>query len=414
MNHTKNSTLTGWYVVAISSIFGCMMGGSFSQYAMTTTQLALKTGIAPALLLTAETAKSTAIIIAMLISGVLVQKFGFKTVTAASIVLFLVPQLLIPHNNSVIVLFLLKIMQGLATIVFPVFITTIIHSVEERNTGLATAIFNGIFYSGAGIGAFIAGLVIANLGWIASYYVIGGIVAVFGIVWLLTVKGAEQDSQVVTINPHEAHRQSDVGYGTMLKNSKAWLLVGIFLAYTWVLQTIAVNIPAFSESLGYDAVRTGNIMTATSIGIIFSALVSGKISDFFASKAQNKFAARVWVISFGAVLIFGCAMLMSFTDLSSFGVFYVVCLLYSIGGAWGLGVFWSIVPELFKNDGLSLATGFIGGLGDCSMPVAPFIVGVVFGAKGLWSMGWLSSAVMGAISLLCCFAVLRISKKQEG
>ena len=60
--------------------------------------------------------------------------------------------------------------------------------ISERQAGLATAVFNGIFYSGGGIGGTLAGFFIAKSGWLSSYFALGIIELVIGVIWLFTVK----------------------------------------------------------------------------------------------------------------------------------------------------------------------------------------------------------------------------------
>ena len=70
-------------------------------------------------------------------------------------------------------------------------------------------------------------------------------------------------------------------------------------------------------------------------------------------------------------------------DLTSVGLFYATAFIFSFGGSWGLGTFYSILPEIFDEDRLPIITGLAGGAGDMGMPLAPLLVGVVFGARGM-------------------------------
>ena len=126
--------------------------------------------------------------------------------------------------------------------------------------------------------------------------------------------------------------------------------------------------------------------------------------------------ALIWaVVMFGfkaltltvvsVVLLLGAAS-------QGFALFYAAVLLFSFGGSWGLGVFYSILPDVFDERSLSTATGFIGGFGDMMMPIAPTVVGVIFGVRGLWSLGWGACALLAVVGVLACAALIGILKKE--
>jgi MFS family permease len=190
-----------------------------------------------------------------------------------------------------------------------------------------------------------------------------------------------------------------------------WILILVFVAYTWVIQVINVNMPIFVETIGYSPINIGKVMTAASIGMIISSIISGSLSDNMACRSESKVLARTIVILFGAVIIIVASILLVVLDLKSFKTLYSIVFLFSFGGAWGLGAFWSIVSELFEGEALSVVTGFTGGAADLSMPLAPIVVGVIFGARGLWDMAWLSCMLMGLISGLAGVYLIWLNKK---
>ena len=56
---------------------------------------------------------------------------------------------------------------------------------------------------------------------------------------------------------------------------------------------------------------------------------------------------------------------------------------------------------------------FIKRLKDMGMPLAPLLVGVVFGARGMWHLGWSVCIVISLLSILACFLLLG-NKKVRG
>lgn len=409
MNNGKISQKKAWYIVFISSLMGCSISAAFPQFSMTVSKLSESTGLSESFLLTGDTVKSAAIVAAMLCSGFLYKKFGAKTTFILALVFTVLPQSLVPFVSSPVIFMILKTMQGFSSIIFPVFLLIIMDAIPERQAGLATAVFNGIFYSGGGVGGTLAGLFIAKSGWISSYFALGIINVVIGIIWLLTVK----DTTKGKIAEDETVEEKSSSLA-LLKMPVVWLLIIGFISTTFVIQAITVDMPLFSEWLGYDEMETGKINTAVTIGLLLACLVSGKISDMVALRMSNKAAARILVMTAGPVIIILSSLMLVFLDLTSFGLFYCTVLMFSFGGSWGLGAFYSILPEIFDEDRLPIVTGLAGGAGDLGMPAAPLLVGVIFGARGLWQAGWAVCIAVAALSLIACLLLLKNKKTSAG
>jgi MFS family permease len=193
----------------------------------------------------------------------------------------------------------------------------------------------------------------------------------------------------------------------LLKKPLIWLLIASFFSTTFVTQAITVDLSLFSQDIGYSDIDTGRISTGVSLGLIISCVLSGKISDIFAERSNDKGRSRILALSIGPIVIILSSMMLALLDLSSFTLFYVTAFLFSVGASWGLGTFYAILPELFNGDELPIVTGLLGGAGDMGMPLAPVLVGVLFGMRGMWSAGWGVCAIAALISLFACIILLR-------
>ena len=114
-----------------------------------------------------------------------------------------------------------------------------------------------------------------------------------------------------------------------------------------------------------------------------------------------------------SVIIILSSLMLIFLDLTSFALFYAAAFFFSFGGSWGLGTFYSVLPELFDDEKLPMVTGLTGGAGDLGMTAAPFLVGVVFGVRGLWSLGWSVCIAVALLSLFACVILLKITKERS-
>lgn len=403
----KKFNYYGWYIVFISAFMGCTISAAFPQFSMTVNQLAQEMNVSAQLLLAGDTVKSAAIVVSMLISGFVYKKIGAKNTFIFALIATVLPQFLLPYTSSIYILMMLKVLQGLSSIIFPVFLLIIMDSIENTQTGLATAIFNGIFYGGGGIGGTFAGFIIASKGWEASYIAVGIVEIVVGIIWLLTVKDPQRNASKEPRIEDIDSVPTQISTKKLILMPQVWLLIIGFFSTTYVLQAITVDLPIFSDFLGYDSAATGKIMTAVTIGMFLACLVSGKISDVYAGKSKNRAKARIYTLMIGPMIIILASLFLMIANLNNFFIFYFAAFFFSFGAAWGLGTFYSILPEMFDKETLPIITGFSGGIGDIGMPLAPLVVGVVFGFNGLWNLGWASCAILGVLSIIACLILCR-------
>lgn len=414
MNNNPISQKKAWYIVLISSLMGCSISSAFPQFSMTVSSVAEKTGLSESFLLATDTLKSAAIVVAMLCSGFFYKKFGARITFIIALICMALPQFVIPYTSVPALLIFWKLVQGFSSVIFPVFLLIIMDVISERQAGLATAVFNGIFYSGGGVGGTLAGFFIAKSGWLSSYFALGIIALVIGLIWLFTVKDTTKDkaSDAADVTADNLNEEKTSSL-TLLKMPVVWLLILAFISTTFVIQAITVDLPLFSQWLGYNELESGKINTAVTIGLLAACLVSGQISDMVARRMSNKGRARILVMAVGPILIIVASLMLILLDLTSFGLFYATAFIFSFGGSWGLGTFYSILPEIFDEERLPIITGLAGGAGDMGMPLAPLLVGVVFGARGMWHLGWSVCIVISLLSILACFLLLG-NKKVRG
>lgn len=414
MNNNPISQKKAWYIVLISSLMGCSISSAFPQFSMTVSSVAEKTGLSESFLLATDTLKSAAIVVAMLCSGFFYKKFGARITFIIALICMALPQFVIPYTSVPALLIFWKLVQGFSSVIFPVFLLIIMDVISERQAGLATAVFNGIFYSGGGVGGTLAGFFIAKSGWLSSYFALGIIALVIGLIWLFTVKDTTKDkaSDAADVTADNLNEEKTSSL-TLLKMPVVWLLILAFISTTFVIQAITVDLPLFSQWLGYDELASGKINTAVTIGLLAACLVSGQISDMVARRMSNKGRARILVMAVGPILIIVASLMLILLDLTSFGLFYATAFIFSFGGSWGLGTFYSILPEIFDEERLPIITGLAGGAGDMGMPLAPQLVGVVFGARGMWHLSWSVCIVISLLSILACFLLLG-NKKVRG
>lgn len=399
----------GWYIAVLSALIGCFLSAGFPQFSMAIGYLSEEMQISQDVLLIGDTVKTIAVVIAMMVSGFCYRKLGAKKTIALGLLLSAIPQSVFPYNHSVEMFFVLKFIQGFTSIIFPVFLLLIMDWVKDSQIGIATAVFNGIFYGGGGIGSTFAGFVINKWGWVASFHAITIMLVILHVLWIITVKEKPHNSAEAEANAKRSEEiKKPVSILDLLKMPITYCLILGFIPTTFAVQAISVDLPLFGAYLGYGELQNGSLGTAVTIGMVAACLISGKCSDYFAQKSKHSVNGRIGVLMAGCIITAVSVAVLLFSSSGSFSVLYAAVLLFSFGGSWGLGVFYSILPDIFNEDTLTIATGFIGGFGDMMMPIAPLIVGVMFGIKGLWMFGWGTCGVLALIGAIACLILIRI------
>lgn len=399
----------GWYIVFISAFIGIGMTAAYPQFTMVVTEMSIQLNTTEEFLLFSDTVKSFTIIIAMLMSGAIYNKLKLKKTFIFAMICLLVPQIIFPFLTSSFWVIPLKIMQGLSPVMFPVFILTIVDWIEQNKMGTATALFNAIFYAGAGFGATVSGFAIDLYGWKSSFFIVALMISIPAILYFFTVTRKEENNRdEATIDNGKSQRMLT----KIIKLPEVWLLIGCFMSTIWIIQVLSVDLPLFGDHLGYGASTIGLLMTSLTFGIFASAMISGKASDIASLRSEVSIQGRLKVFLVGPTLTIVSIILVMISDLSNPFLFYSTILLLSFGSSWGIGSFYCMLPELLKGKTLDYSTGFIGGIADIGMSVGPLIFGVVFGVRGLWTLGWLSCILISLLSFFSCLVLIKISNKK--
>lgn len=396
-----------WLLVLCYSALGVTFPAATTQYSMSVTELARVMGVSGETVLWAETFRAACLVFAMFLSGYAYNRLGLRKAIALGLTLQITPQFLLPlavKTGSLPFLFLCKGIQGCNSLAFPLYIASIVLWVHEDFKGLATAIFNGSFVAGAGLGAWIAGKVIPLFGWEYSFYIIGGLGALFALPAVLLTR--DKDAASPRGNAPPAPKRS---YGPVVRMPVTWLLVVGFIANTWITQAVNVDMPVYSAYLGYEYGETGRFMALLSLVTVTSSVLSGGISDRIAARSANKLRARCIVMGCGYAVSIAASLLLPDLARSGIGPFMAAACVMMFGAAWAGGIFWALPSDAYPEDCIVAGTSFCSSASNIPNPIAPMVVGILLGGRGLWRVAWYSCALLAAISLL---AILLLSARR--
>lgn len=398
-----------WLLVVCYSLLGIFCPAAVTQFSMVVGELSQALGVETRIVLLADTCRAICLVIAMFLSSWVYSRLGLRGTIGLGLAFQALPQFLIPlavELHSLPVFFLCKAAQGLNAMAFPLYISTITMWIQSRYAALSTAIFNGSFAAGSGVGAWIAGLLVPALGWRASFYAIGVMVAVLAVPVLLFT---QDKPRVPQTEQTEAARQRG-GYAAILRQPVTWLLVLALLANTWVTQAITVDMSVYAQSIGYSYEKTGSLMLIISVITVVSSILAGGVSDFFAARTEKKVRSRSLVMGAGYLLsAVGAALLPAAAPMGFVPLALSSCAMM-FGASWACGVFWALPSQVYQPEDHVAGTAFCSGAANVPNPIAPMVVGVLLGTQGHWTAAWMTCAAASAASLL---ASVLLSKRDH-
>lgn len=396
MNLTNRKSYP-WLLVGCYSLLGIFCPAAVTQFSMVVGDLAQAMGVDSQTILLSDTARAVCLVVAMFLSSYVYRRLGLRKTIALGLLLQTLPQFLIPlavDFQSLPMLFVVKAMQGLNAMAFPLYISTITMWMDERYTALATAVFNGSFAAGSGVGAWLSGIIVPALGWRASFLAIGVMCAVLAIPVVVFTRDKPR-----AITCADTPRKEGV-YSAILRRPVTWILVLALLANTWVTQAVTVDMSVYAQGMGYSYGETGSLMLAISFVTVISSVVGGAASDWFAAKSRRRVRARSAVMGAGYLLsALAAALLPTASNLGFLPLALAACAMM-FGVSWAAGVFWALPSEIYSADENVAGTAFCSGASNIPNPIAPMVVGVVLGTRGYWGAAWMTCAITSAASLL--------------
>lgn len=404
-----------WIIVITYSLLGICMPAAVTQFSMLINTMAAEMMVGEQTILLADSLRAVCLVTAMFLSGIVYKICGLRKTMILGLIFQITPQFLIPFaviNHNLTLFYILKGMQGLNAVAFPLYLATITAWSSLRYRGLATAIFNGSFTAGAGLGAWVSSKIIPAFGWQISFYFVGGICLIMAIpAVLITREKKTPGNQAIHIT-NQDHRNLQQ-YGRILKDRKIWMLVAALLANTWVTQAVTVDMSVYSSSLNYSYAQTGNLMLLISVVTVISSIMAGGVSDYFASKADDILKSRIRVMSAGYVAAAAAAAVLPVVAGRGFILTAMTASLMMVGISWAQGVYWAIPGELYDMRDHVAVTAICSGASNILNPVAPVVVGVILGTRGMWHIGWFTCSIMALFSLMASLFIPGLGIKNK-
>ena len=401
-----------WVLVVCYSLLGLFFPAAVTQYSMVVGDVADARHVPQQTVLLTDNVRAVCLVCAMFLANFMYRKLGLQKTMALGLLFQILPQFVIPlaiRGGFLPALFVLKGMQGLNSMAFPLYISTITLWISERYAGLATAIFNGSFAAGSGVGSWIAGKIVPAFGWEASFYVVGGICLLFAVPVLLITRDKPR-----TPAPAAERSRKKGTYAAIIRQPITWILITALIANTWVTQAITVDMSVYASNMHYPSEKIGNLMLVISVMTVVASILAGGVSDWAASRSKNTVKARSLIMALGHALSALGAAVLPFAARIGFVPMLLSSCIMMFGTSWACGVFWALPVEVYSAEDHVSGTAFCSGASNVPNPIATMVVGVLLGSNGHWTAGWMTCAIVSLFSMAASILLSGSRKKKEG
>lgn len=322
-------------------------------------------------------------------AGVLADRYGGRVMFAVIAFATIIPVLFLGWSNSYGTLLFWGFVLGLGGTSFAVGIPFVNAWYEPARRGFATGAF-GVGMGGTALSAFFTPRLVEWLGHAGTHVAMAIALAALGVIMLLFSRDAPtwQPSTEPALP-----RMRDA-----MKIKATWqcaflyaVAFGGFVAFSTYLPTLLQNVYAFAQT------EAGLRTAGFSIAAVLARPLGGALSDRIGP-------VKVLALAFlGATVM---AVILCFNppvELAA-GVSFVL-MAFSLGLGTG-GVF-ALVAKVVEPARVGTVTGLVGAAGGLGGYFPPLVMGVVYGATGTYTIGFLLLALTALAALLYTLSAFR-------
>ena len=221
-----------------------------------------------------------------------------KTGVLLAQLFLIVPQFLIPVFNNIIVLIILRFLQGLMIMMLALFSIQLEgwFAPDERAKSLAFTL--GAISLGSAAGGLL-GVAFRSFSWQESYYVTGVLMLVGAIIYFALAKDSPEQKK-------EFIQEEKVKHESAWKNPMTWVMGIIQIPLSWTLFSIGGYLSTYSRFLGYSISESGTLVIAWGLAGFAAAFIGAVLGDRLTRKTNTNMGilkARLKVMTLADVLM---------------------------------------------------------------------------------------------------------------
>ncbi|MFC4057621.1 nitrate/nitrite transporter [Planomonospora corallina] len=314
--------------------------------------------------------------------GVLTDRIGGRLMFAAICFVSIIPVLLVGWSDSYGALLLWGFFLGVAGTSFAVGIPFVNAWYEPARRGLATGVF-GAGMGGTALSAFLTPRLVEAVGRTQTHLLMAAALAVTGVVML----AAARNSPAWKPSAEPAlPRMRDA-----MKIKATWqcaflyaVAFGGFVAFSTYLPTLLQNVYDFAQT------EAGLRAAGFSIAAVIARPLGGILSDRIGP-------VRVLMASFAGTALLALVLVLQPAPEIPAGITFVLMAAFL---GLGTGGVFALVAKLVEPSRVGTVTGLVGAAGGLGGYFPPLVMGVVFSAFGVYTLGYVLLSVTALAALL--------------
>ncbi|MBB6628205.1 MFS transporter [Nocardioides sp. KIGAM211] len=379
---------TPGFVLALGALLAMMVGASAPSpfYPV----LEREIGFSPATLTTIFAVYAVALLLTLLVTGSLSDHLGRRPVISAAFVLLALSMLVFWHADSVALLVLARVVQGVASGLLLSSLTAAVVDLEpEGRPGLAATFNSVVPLAGLAVGALVGGAVIdgADSPMAAVFGALTAVYVVFALaLWLLPETSPRHDGLLRSLRPR-------VGVPPSARPAFARSAPALFAGWATGGLYLSLGAPIVAQELGGANHLEQGLVVTTLTGV-------GALSCFL---ARDRTSRQITLYGTTALAV-GTALTLVALALGSYWGFIAAAIVAGSGfGTSFLGIMRSITPTVAPDErGELFASVFV--VSYLAFGIPAVVAGVVAPHLGLatttYAYGGLVVVLSGAAALL--------------
>lgn len=337
-----------------------------------------------------------------LFAGWLCDRFSVYKLLATGIVIWAASTLLTGFAGGFLVLFVLRIMLGIGeSLAFPGSSKIIARHLPPERRGVANgALAMGIAF-GPAVGTLAGGLMVAQWGWHAMFFVFGAITLLWLAPWQLLMRSLPEGT-------HD-RRELRVPAAVLLRQWPLWSMSIVHALGNYCFYFLLAWLPLFlTESRGFS--KTDWVYLAA-LGYAVQgvcAFAYGHFSDWWTRSGRSEAFCRRWMMVASQSLAAAAILGLAFAH-SALWIGILLCLAGAATAALSMNLY--AIAQMFAGPRAAGSwVGFQNALGNSSGIFGPVVTAYVVTHAGYDAAFYLTAAVAAAGAIWWAFAVPTIAQ----
>ena len=337
-----------------------------------------------------------------LFAGWLCDRFSVYKLLATGILIWALSTLMVGFAGGFLSLFVLRVMLGIGeSLAFPGSSKIIARHVPPERRGIANAALAMGIAFGPAVGTLAGGLMVAEWGWRAMFFVFGAIT----LLWLLPW------NQLVRSLPEGTHEQREarVPAAILLRKWSLWSMSIVHALGNYCFYFLLAWLPLFlTESRGFSKTEWVYIASIGYLAQGICAFAYGHFSDWWTRSGRSEAACRRWMMvgsqSLAAAAILGLAFAHS-----AFSIALLLCLAGAATAALSMNLY--AIAQMFAGPRATGSwVGFQNAIGNSSGIFGPIVTAYVVTNAGYEAAFYLTAAVAALGAVWWAVGVPRIAE----